>query len=42
VAKIVEGERLGLAGDTAYQPRIHRIRLPEPVARLGALVGEAT
>jgi hypothetical protein len=41
VAKIVENERLGLAGDTAYQPRIHRLRLPEPVARLGALVGEA-
>jgi HD domain len=41
VARIVENDRLGLASDTAYQPRIHRVRLPEPVARLGALVGEA-
>jgi hypothetical protein len=41
VGGIVKGERLGLSGDTAYQPRVHRIRLPVPVARLGALVGEA-
>lgn len=42
VARIVEGERLGLAGDNAYQPRIQRVRLPEPVARLDMLAGEAT
>jgi HD domain len=40
VTKVVVNERLGLAGDNAYQPRIHRLRLPEPVAKLGALVGE--
>lgn len=39
-ARIVAGERLGLSGDTAYQPRIHRFRLPEAVARLGTLAGE--
>ena len=39
--RIVEGERLGLAGDTAYQPRIHRARLPELVSRLRSPVGEA-
>ena len=40
VAKIVADERLGLAGDTAHQPRVHRLSIPKPVARLGALVGE--
>jgi hypothetical protein len=41
VARIIADERLGLAGETAYQPRIHRLSIPRPVARLGALVGEA-
>ena len=41
VRKVVADEHLGLAGDTAYQPRIHGLALPAPIARLGALLGQA-
>jgi hypothetical protein len=36
VAKIVEAERLGLRGDTAYEPRLYRLPMPRLVGRLGA------
>jgi hypothetical protein len=42
VAEIVEAERLGLRGDAAYEPRLHRIPLPRLVARLGGLAGQTT
>jgi hypothetical protein len=41
VAKIVEAEQLGLRGDAAYEPRLHRIPLPRLVARLGGLAAQA-
>jgi HD domain-containing protein len=40
VARIAEAERLGLRGDAAYEPRLHRVPLPRIVGRLGALAGE--
>jgi hypothetical protein len=42
MAKIVEAEQLGLQGDTAYAPRLHRIPMPRLVARLGALAAQGT
>jgi hypothetical protein len=36
VANVVEAERLGLRGDTAYEPRLYRLPMPSLVGRLGA------
>jgi HD domain-containing protein len=41
MAKIVEAEALGLRGDTAYPPRLHRIPLPRLVAKLGGLASQS-
>ena len=40
VAKLVTTEGLGLSGDTAYAPRIHRVRLPRIALRIAALAGQ--
>jgi hypothetical protein len=36
VAQVVEAERLGLRGDTAYEPRLYRLPMPRLMGRLAA------
>jgi hypothetical protein len=38
--KIVATDKLGLAGDTAFQPHLDRLRLPSFIARLRALAAQ--
>jgi hypothetical protein len=42
VARLVEGERLGLSADTAYAPRLYRVQLPRFAMKLGAVAEEVS
>jgi hypothetical protein len=42
VAKVVEAERLGLRGETAYEPRLYRLPMPRVVGRVAAAAGFST
>jgi HD-GYP domain-containing protein (c-di-GMP phosphodiesterase class II) len=40
VAKLVMTEGLGLSADTAYAPRVHRVRLPRLAMKIAALASQ--